>query len=89
MRPEVQAEALDAGLKIAVSGAFVVGGVLLEEYLSKTLNAMFTVLPGGLITTLVAVLTGCVTGLGTVLTVYMLDRLDLFGAQRQRKTMQY
>ena len=46
---------------------------------------MFSVLPGGLITTLVAVLTGCVTGLGTVLTVYMLDRLDLFGAQHQQE----
>jgi len=87
MRPEgtSRAEALDAGLKIAVSGAFVIGGVLLEEYLSKTLGALLTVLPGGLITTLVAVLTGCVTGLGTVLTVYMLDRLDLFGAQHQQE----
>lgn len=87
MRPEgtSRAEALDAGLKIAVSGAFVIGGVLLEEYLSKTLGVLLTVLPGGLITTLVAVLTGCVTGLGTVLTVYMLDRLDLFGAQHQQE----
>ena len=87
MRPEgtSRAEALDAGLKIAVSGAFVIGGVLLEEYLSKTLGALFTVLPGGLISTLVAVLTGCVTGLGTVLTVYMFDRLDLFGAQHQQE----
>ncbi|MDU7579317.1 hypothetical protein [Aeromonas sp.] len=80
-----RAEALDAGLKIAVSGAFVIGGVMLEEYLSKTLGALLTALPGSLITTLVAVLAGCITGLGTVLTVYMLDRIDLFGAQHQRE----
>ncbi|HGY1810951.1 MULTISPECIES: hypothetical protein [Citrobacter] len=51
MRPEgtSRAEALDVGLKIAVSGVFVIGGVLLEEYLSKTFVALFTFLPGGLL----------------------------------------
>ncbi|MBA5235486.1 hypothetical protein H2Y54_02810 [Pectobacterium aroidearum] len=87
MRPEgtSRADALDAGLKIAISGAYVIGGVLLEEYLSKTLSVSLGVQPGGLITSLVAVLAGCVTGLGTVLTVYMLDRIDLFGAQHQKE----
>jgi hypothetical protein len=87
MRPEgtSRAAALDAGLKIAVSGAFVIGGVLLEEYLSTSLNTLLAVLPGALVTTLTAVLTGCVTGLGTVLTIYMLDRIDLFGAQHERE----
>ncbi len=80
-----RAEALDAALKIAVSGAFVIGGVVLEEYLSKTLGTMLVALPGGLVTTLVAVLTGCVTGLGTTLTVYLLDQIDLFGMQHQRE----
>jgi hypothetical protein len=49
MRPEgtSRAEALDAGLKIAVSGAFVIGGVLLEEYLSKTLGALLPFCPVG------------------------------------------
>ncbi|QUG75346.1 hypothetical protein GKQ23_10280 [Erwinia sp. E602] len=87
LRPEGtrRADALDAGLKIAVSGAFVIGGVLLEEYLSTTLGAVLSILPGDMISLLVAVLTGCITGLGTVLTVYMLDRIDLFGAQHQRE----
>lgn len=87
MRPAEmsRAEALDAALKIAVSGAFVIGGVVLEEYLSKTLGAMLIALPGGLVTTLVAVLTGCITGLGTMLTVYLLDRADLFGFQHQQE----
>jgi hypothetical protein len=42
-----RAEALDAGLKIAVSGAFVIGGVLLEEYLSKTLGTLLPFCPVG------------------------------------------
>ena len=68
MRPEgtSRAEALDIRIKIAVSGVFVIGGVLLEESLSKTFIALFIFLPGGLLTTLVAVLTGYFTGLGTV-----------------------
>ncbi|MDU4353946.1 MAG: hypothetical protein E7I59_10565 [Phytobacter diazotrophicus] len=49
MRPEgtSRAEALNAGLKIAVSGAFVIGGVLLEEYLSKTLGTLLPFCPVG------------------------------------------
>ena len=85
MRPKGTslAEALDASLKVTVSGVFVIGGVFLEEYLSKTLGVLLSALPSGVLATLVAVLTGCVTGLISVLVVYMLDRIDLFGAQHQ------
>lgn len=80
-----RAEALDAALKMVVSGAFVIGGVALEEYLNKTLGTALAVLPGGLGNTLIAVLAGCITGLGTTLTVYLLDQIDLFGMQHQRE----
>ncbi|MGM3159250.1 hypothetical protein ACS25C_00500 [Dickeya undicola] len=75
---------LDVELKIAVSGAFVIGGVLLEEYLSKTLGAMFAVLPSWIGHDSGSCADGVRHRPWYCITAYLLDRFDLFGAQHQQ-----
>ena len=58
--------------KVLASGLVVSGGILVGEILAKGLNIPFA-------DTISMVLTGLISGLGSLFVVYMLDKLDLFG----------
>ena len=68
------AEAADAASKLLAAGVITSGGIMLEEAVEKL------VAPLGLLAPYVSSISmGLVTGLCTVFSAYLLDRLDLFG----------
>ncbi len=77
--PEGQswAEAADAAVKILVAGGVMIGGMALEEYLRLHLLPFL----GPLTDYVVPIVVGLATGVTTACTVYMLDKIDLFGVQ--------
>ena len=58
------------------------GGILLEEVVSKLLLSVPLLAP--ICDIISTVLVGLATGLGTVLLVYLIDKLDFFGANGKR-----
>ena len=68
------AEAADAASKLLAAGVITSGGIMLEEALENLVK------PLGLLAPYVSSISmGLVTGLCTVFSAYLLDRLDLFG----------
>ena len=59
--------------KLILAGVVIIGGIALEEIVSKWTDSIPL---GGAIS---AVVIGLVTGLGTVLGAYMIDKIDFFG----------
>ena len=83
-----RAEVGDAALKLLATGITVSLGILAEEVVEKSVTAFLTAnmpLLAPLASTVSAVLVGAITGIATALVVSALDKLDLFGAQDQRK----
>jgi hypothetical protein len=66
-------EAVHEASKIILAGAIVIGGVALDEIVSKWTAGI------PLADTVTTVIVGLATGLGTVLGTYMIDKVDLFG----------
>ncbi|ENU4131055.1 hypothetical protein I5K46_24580 [Pseudomonas aeruginosa] len=76
-------EGAHEALKVICAGAVVIGGVALEEYIEKQILAV----PGlGAMGTIVSVVVvGALTGLASTFIVYLLDRLDPLGVNRNRE----
>ena len=71
-------DALHESSKLFATGIVLSGGILLEETISKYMgNIPF----GDKIT---AVIMGIITGLTTIVVVYMIDKLDLLGVNRKK-----
>lgn len=77
------AEAADAASKLLAAGIVTGGGILLEEVVEKALVGLGPFAPY-----VSAIAMGIATGLCTVFTVHMLDRLDLFGVNAKAKHAQ-
>lgn len=75
-------QALDAALKVLVGGGVVVGGVMLEEIVSKYLMAIPFITPFAEIAT--AVIVGATSAILSMLLVYLIDKLDPFSVNRDR-----
>ncbi|WP_110970632.1 hypothetical protein [Pseudomonas huaxiensis] len=84
VRPEGMS--LDEGLheasKVLVGGAIIVGGVVLEEAVSKYLMVVPFIAPFADLAT--AVIVGTVTAVTSTLAVYLVDKADVFGVNRAR-----
>lgn len=82
VRPEGMS--LDEGLheasKVLVGGGVIVGGIVLEEAISKYLMAIPFVAPFSDLAT--SVIVGTVTAITSTLAVYLVDKADLFGVNR-------
>lgn len=72
-------DAAHEATKLIVAGLSVTGGIMLEQYLDTLLKAF------PFADTIVTVLVGIVTGLATSLLVFLLDRLDIFGVEHEKK----
>lgn len=77
-------EAAHEATKILVSGMAVAAGLGIEEFVSKTLLAFLPVL-APLADAVSTVIAGIITGIGAAVLVYLLDKIDFFGANRQRQ----
>lgn len=72
-------EIWDNALKILVTGAITVGGVALQEAISKVmLSIPFSNL-------LITICVGLVTGVSSAIALYALDKLDPFGAKDEKR----
>lgn len=76
-------EGAHEALKVVLAGAVVIGGVALEEIIEKYILAI----PGlGAFGSIVsAVIIGALTGLASTFVVYLIDRLDPLGVNRNRE----
>jgi regulator of extracellular matrix RemA (YlzA/DUF370 family) len=72
-------EAAHEATKLIVAGLAVTGGIVLEQYLDTLLK---TIPFADMIST---VLIGIVTGLATSLLIFMLDKLDIFGVNKEKQ----
>ena len=70
-------EAWDAALKVLVAGALSIGGIALEEAVSKACEAL--VFPGK--DTIITICVGILTGVSTAIVLYGIDKWDPFGAK--------
>ncbi|TXI21162.1 MAG: hypothetical protein E6Q67_08045 [Roseateles sp.] len=77
-------EAADAALKLLATGITTSLGILAEEGLEKVVASFLPLAPFAKTISLVAI--GALTGIASALVVAALDRLDLFGAQRRRRS---
>ena len=75
-------EAAHEATKLIAAGLAISGGILLEEVVSKLLLSVPLLAP--ICDIISTVLVGLATGLGTVLLVYLIDKLDFFGANGKR-----
>lgn len=76
-------DALHEASKIVLAGGIIVGGVVLEE----VVDAHVHLIPGvgifaGIAT---AVIVGALTAMATAMSVYLLDKLDIFGTNERAK----
>ncbi|KAF0224573.1 MAG: putative transmembrane, partial [Rhodospirillaceae bacterium] len=74
------AEAADAATKLLAAGCVTGVGVMLEEWIEKSLLFLGPLAPYASM-----IVSALVTGLGTVFVTYMLERLDLFGVQAKSR----
>lgn len=83
-----RAEAADAALKLLATGVTVSIGIVAEEVIEKVVGIFFSAnmpLLSPLASTVSAVIVGAMTGIASALIVYGIDRLDVFGVNKQRK----
>lgn len=92
-------EAAHEASKIFASGVIIAGGLLLEEAVEKAVTGFFPVLAtipmtlfgseDGELTSLASViastLTAVCSGLAVVFSVYLLDKMDIFGVERENQ----
>lgn len=71
-------EAAHEATKLIVAGLAISGGILLEQYMETLLKSIPF---ADMIST---VIVGIITGLGTSLLVYLIDKLDLFGVEKEK-----
>ncbi|MBM5459056.1 hypothetical protein H8F21_15920 [Pseudomonas sp. P66] len=85
LRPEGMTidEGLHEASKVLVGGGVIVGGILLEEAVSKALQAIPFIAPIADITT--AVIVGTATAITSTLAVYLVDKADVFGVNRAKR----
>lgn len=76
-------EAAHEATKIFASGLTITGGILIEEGVSKLILSNPILAPFA--NTLSTVIVGIATGLTASLMVYMLDKIDVFGVDRNNK----
>ena len=74
------AEAMHAASKLLTGALVVGGGIVLEEIVSKYLSVL-----GPLATAATAIVVGSLTAIVAALAAYLIDRLDLFGAEQQAR----
>lgn len=82
------AEAADTALKLLATGVTVSLGILAEEAVEKSVIVFFNTycpLLAPFASAISAVFVGAITGISGALLIYALDKLDLFGIQRQCK----
>lgn len=79
-----RAEALDKATKIIVSGVVMVGGLMLEELVEKMILTHLPFL-ATFANVLSTVITGALVAAVSCLAVYLIDKADLFGVQRDKK----
>jgi hypothetical protein len=77
------ADIWDAAVKIIVTGAGTLGGIALEEALSKGLVSIPLIVP--IASELSAVLSGILTGLATSVTLFAIEKWDPFGIRDVKK----
>lgn len=83
-----RAEAADAALKLLATGVAVTMGILSEEAVEKSVTAFFTANMPPLApyaSMISSVFVGAVTGIVSAVLVYGLDKLDVFGVNRERQ----
>ena len=74
-------QAAHEATKIIAAGLTIVGGILLEEYVDKLIKlAPVLEFLSDILTT---VIIGTVTGLATAFIVYSIDKIDIFGVNKQ------
>lgn len=76
-------EVCHEAVKLMAGGAVVVGGIMLEEAVDKAIKA--TVVFEFMSDILTTVIVGALTAIVASLVVYLLDKLDLFGAIQMQK----
>lgn len=72
-------EAMHEALKLLAAGGVVIGGVLLEEALDKTLTGL------PFASELSVVLVGSISALAVSLSFYLIDKMDLFGVKNNER----
>lgn len=72
-------EAAHEATKLIIAGLAITGGIILEQYLDTLLKSIPF---ADMVST---VLIGIVTGLATSLLVFMLDKLDIFGVNKEKR----
>jgi hypothetical protein len=72
-------ESAHEATKLLTAGLVISGGIILEQYLDTLLKAV------PFADMISMVISGIITGLGTALLVYLLDKMDLFGVEKNRK----
>jgi hypothetical protein len=82
VRPEEMGvrEGLHEASKVLVGGGIIVGGVLLEEAVSRLLMAVPFLVPFA--DTATAVIVGTATGIISTMAVYLVDKADVLGVNR-------
>lgn len=78
-------EGAHEALKLVFAGAVVIGGVALEEVVEKYILTIPGL--GDLGSIVSAVIIGALTGLASTFVVYLIDRLDPLGVNRDRELM--
>ena len=82
IRPEGMTftQAIHESSKVLIGGAIMVGGVMLEEVVNKYLMTIPIILPFADLAT--AAIVGATTAIISTVAVYLVDKLDLFGVNR-------
>jgi uncharacterized membrane protein (DUF106 family) len=78
-------QALDGALKLLTSGVVVALGVMAEDAIEKyvlTFFSAFIPILAPYASVVSAVIVGALTGIASSILVYSLDKLDIFGVQR-------
>lgn len=76
-------EAAHEATKLIASGLIVAGGVALEEILQKALVSVPVI--GAFANEIATVILGIVTGLSMAFVVYIIDKIDLFKVNANKK----
>ncbi len=84
VRPEGMGlrEGMHEASKVLVGGGIIVGGVLLEEAISKSMMTVPFLVPFA--DTATAVIVGAATGIISTMAVYLVDKADVLGVNRSK-----
>lgn len=84
VRPEGMGlrEGMHEASKVIVGGGIIIGGVLLEEAISKSMITVPLLIPFA--DTATAVIVGAATGIISTMAVYLVDKADVLGVNRSK-----